>query len=207
MTSNAGAINIAALVLAAGQSSRFGSDKRLHLLQGQSMLQRALSKPLALKLPTVLTLKPEDKHQLSDLLGIYQQHPLIHICYAEDAEQGMARSLSQGIDRLSQQFPHIDGAMVLLADMPWIELATIEQLIRRYQKEKIIISCYQNASGKIQRGHPVLFCQHWFKQLEGLTGNKGASSLIKSHEEAVIEMIVADEGVTLDLDTLTQEPR
>jgi molybdenum cofactor cytidylyltransferase len=200
MVSSAKSANIAALVLASGQSSRFGSDKRRYLLHGEPMLQLSLSKPLALKIPTMLTLKPEDENQLSNLLGRYQMHPLLHICYVEHAEQGMALSLGQGVASIHKQFKNIDGVMILLADMPWIKCGTIEQLIRHYTKEKIIISCYQGASEKIKRGHPILFCKHWFKRLSEITGDIGARSLINQNERSVIDMIVKDQGVIADLD-------
>ncbi len=113
---------VAAIMLAAGSSRRFGADKRLFVADQLPMLQQSLSKPLSFNLPTWLLLKPADKHCLPELLGDWFNHPKLTIAYAEEAEKGMGHSLAYGVSLLSA----VDAVLVFLADMPWIKPCTID---------------------------------------------------------------------------------
>ena len=195
---------IAAVVLAAGNSARFGSDKRRYRVADNNdnndgnnydndapLLQRALAKPLSLAVPTYLVLKPADKQRLPALLADYQHHPALTITYAELAANGMGHSLAHGI----AQLPPVDGALIVLADMPWINRRTFEQLIANFAPGKIIVPRYQ-----LRDGHPVLFASDWFNELTALSGDTGAKAIIRDHPEQVVYIDVDDEGIARDLD-------
>ena len=116
---------IGAIVLAAGRSRRFGSDKRQYRLGQQNLLQLSLSKPLALGLPTTLVLRTDDSEQLAALVGDFIYQPNLSIAYAADADAGMGHSLACA----ARGMTGFDQVLVLLADMPWVTADTIGLLL------------------------------------------------------------------------------
>jgi len=181
-----------AVVLAAGRSRRFGSDKRQHRLGSQNLLQLSLSKPLALGLPTTLVLRPDDTVQLAALVGDLIDQPRLSIIYAADADAGMGHSLASAAPSMAG----FDQVLVLLADMPWIEADTLRLLLSHGDSERIVVPLYRG-----RRGHPVLFGSRWFAALGGLGGDIGARELLRANSGGVDEVEVLDPGVLRDIDT------
>lgn len=187
-------LNTVAIMLAAGRSRRFGADKRLHKIADadSSLLQQSLAKPLALNLPTLLVLRPDDADFLTDLIGSAIQDSNLSIIYAPEADLGMGHSLAHAFKGVG----HYDAALVMLADMPWVEPSTIESILSRASPGKIVIPTFDG-----RRGHPVLFGNKWFKPLSNLKGDSGAKDLLRVNQTAIVELVVPDEGVLRDVDT------
>lgn len=191
---------LAALVLAAGSSRRFGSDKRLFNYKGATLLQRSLSIPIELGIGTTLVLKPDDKPLLPSLLGRYSGHALLNIVFAEDALLGMGHSLAAGICSILQSSKRIDGALIFLADMPSLEVNTIKEIVKHFDIGKIVVPSQIADDGKLRTGHPVLFGRRWLKQLRELAGDNGAKELLKKNPQDIINIQVDDRGIFLDID-------
>lgn len=182
--------DIVAVVLAAGSSRRFGADKRRHLLGNTSLLQQVVAKPLALGLPTLLVLRPgDDAKALSGALGDGGQ---LQFCYARSAAQGMGHSLASAVASLEA---NAQGVLVMLADMPWVDLGSIAQLLEHFREDKIIVPSYQG-----HRGHPVLFSSRWFSALQALSGDRGARQILRDNPESVVTVAVDDRAILLDVD-------
>lgn len=194
---------VAAIVLAAGSSRRFGADKRLYAIEDANLLQRSLSKPLALEIPTLVVLRPADKDNIENLLGDYVEDPRVEVLFAEDSKRGMGHSLAcaahyvgNGYDgKRKPIFCGITAALVLLADMPWIKLETITRIVSAYSENKVVIPTFKN-----EWGHPILFSRYWFGSLEKLSGDRGAKPLLQANRNALIELQVNDDGIFRDID-------
>jgi molybdenum cofactor cytidylyltransferase len=91
--------------------------------------------------------------------------------------------------------------MVVLADMPFIRQETIGSLVRhfRHSKKPAPIVFPQWGSAKV-RGHPVIFHHDYRAELEALQGEKGASSILLRHHDALDPLEVEDSGVLSDID-------
>ncbi len=189
-----------AIVLAAGSGRRYGGDKRLAPVDGASLLQNALSKPLALGLATTVVLKPDDEPLLSALLGHYKEHQLLKIVYAKDASSGMGHSLAAGVTAILQSPENVDGAFIFLADMPFLEIVTIQTIASRFDFEKIVVPCNVSSEGKRLPGHPVLFGRPWLERLCSLSGDNGAKSILRDNQQDIIYIPVSDKGILLDID-------
>ncbi len=185
--------NIAAVVLAAGKSSRFGSDKRRYQLGGIALLQQSLSKPLLNGLQTLLVLKPSDQDIIDELLGPWRDHYLLQLCFAPLAEKGMAHSLAAAASQAKAG--DYDGLLVLLADMPAIDRETLKILTDSFQPDRICVPRYRG-----QIGHPVLFPQSWFAALMALEGDKGARTILNNNPEQIYYVEADDPGILQDLD-------
>jgi molybdenum cofactor cytidylyltransferase len=191
---------VIALVLAAGQGRRFGSDKRRALLaDGTPLLVASLLQAQRNFAQVFVLLQSGDDAQA---LGVPAG---VEVLRCADAELGMGHSLAAGIRALQQQ--SASAIAVLLGDMPWLSASTLQLLIDQAGPERIVFPCYQG-----RRGHPVLFGRDFWPQLQLLTGDVGAKALLAAQPQAnaagppeagaaCIEVAVDDPGVLRDVDT------
>ncbi len=198
--------DLVGLVLAAGRASRFGSDKRQAQYDGQhTMLGRAIELIEQHCSQLIIVTRPEDEKTGAALLGSYHQHPKVEQFIAVDALHGMGSSLANGISRViaceQQRDQAFDGALVMLADMPYIREQTIASLVSGFSADKITIPCYLEPYKEKKWGNPVLFSRKWFDALQGLRGDRGARSLIKANPCSRVELVVDDPGILHDVDT------
>ncbi len=179
---------VAALMLGAGYSRRFGGDKRKALLgNGQSVLGRALENALAAFADVTLVLRGDDDPQA---LAIPNG---VKVLFNPHSAQGMASSLVMGVEHLRQG--DADAIAVLLADMPCIQPSTLQALAQHCGPAQIVLPSWQG-----QRGHPVLFGRHFWPQLLTLSGDLGGREVVRANADCVKVLAVEDAGVCLDLD-------
>ncbi|MNJ42698.1 Purine catabolism protein PucB [compost metagenome] len=182
-------MSVVALVLAAGQSSRFGADKRrAQLADGRSLLAHSVEHALAVFDDVRLVLREGEQAQDFSLPGDCR------IVYSLEAGQGIGHSLAVGVAALADC-----GAIsvaILLADMPWIAPATLGQLAEAATSSSIVFPVYEG-----QRGHPVLFGRDFWPALTQLNGDEGARSVLQAHPQRCVSVAVDDAGVLCDVDT------
>jgi molybdenum cofactor cytidylyltransferase len=176
------------ILLAAGNSSRFGSSKLMHRMpNGLSMaivsamnLQPACDRVLAV-------LRPEQVALAGLLVAAGCQ-----IVLSPDAHQGMGHSLAAAVGASA------DAAswLVALADMPFIDSSSHLAVASCLAKgARMVATQYQN-----QRGHPVGFSEACFHELLALTGDQGGRTLLLKNPRDIELVEVDDPGVILDID-------
>jgi len=182
--------SVAALMLAAGYSRRFGADKRrLQLGDGRSLLSASLALPCSMLEEVWLVLRPDESITELGLPANIKlvQHPL--------TAQGMGHSLAAGAERLLAE-SRADAVAIFLADMPAIRRDSLETLFAHASANAIVLPSYQG-----KRGHPVLFGRAFWPQLATLSGDAGAKPVLQQHPEAVRIVELNDPGVLQDIDT------
>lgn len=178
---------IGCIVLAAGSSKRFGSDKRQHLLPtGKSVLISTLELLEPLFEERVLVLKPEDEALAKQFSKEWE------IVIASEASKGMGHSLAAAIPCAAQW----QGAVIALADMPWVQAESIIRIKSALTPHTLVLPFYQG-----QRGNPVGIGRDYFKQLAALQGDSGARQLLQEQSSKVIKLDIEDPGLVKDLDT------
>jgi molybdenum cofactor cytidylyltransferase len=181
---------VAALMLAAGYSRRFGGDKRrVSLADGRSLLTASLALPCSMLEEVWLVLRPEEAPaELALPTGVrVVQNPATAL--------GMGHSLAAGAERLLAE-SNADAVAIFLADMPLIRRDSLETLIAHAGTDKIVLPGYQGT-----RGHPVLFGREFWPQLAALDGDAGARPVIQQNPGAVRIVELNDPGVLQDVDT------
>ncbi|MBT5483535.1 MAG: nucleotidyltransferase family protein [Gammaproteobacteria bacterium] len=178
--------DIGIIVLAAGSSVRFGTDKRLATLNnGLSILETTLTCIPASFEQRVLVLKAGDEK----LAQQYGQH--WQICFADAPEKGLANSLSSAV----VQVGNWEGAIVALADMPFITTQTYSVLQKAMTRHHIVVPVYEG-----RRGNPVGFRKKFYSEIEALEGDQGAKPLLQKYSADVYEQKTGDAGIFRDID-------
>ncbi len=180
---------IVGILLAAGASRRFGSDKLTQTLaDGDRLAVRACRNLLAGCDEVLAVVRPG-----CDVLAAQLEAEGAKVCICADAYLGMGESLAFGVKASSQAA----GWLVALADMPWIAPATIRKVADALRRGAIIAApCWQG-----QRGHPVGFSQVLGMELAALSGDTGAKAVFQAHLEQFIILDCDDSGILRDIDT------
>ncbi|MBH3337595.1 nucleotidyltransferase family protein [Pseudomonas mendocina] len=181
---------VAALMLAAGYSRRFGGDKRrATLADGRSLLAASLALPCSMLEEVWLVLRPDEAPAGLDLPAG------VRVVQNPASAQGMGHSLAAGAERLLAE-SDADAVAIFLADMPSIRRDSLETLITHSCANNIVLPSYQG-----KRGHPVLFGRDFWPQLATLSGDAGAKTVLQHNAEAMHIVGLDDPGVLQDIDT------
>ncbi|KGJ88756.1 nucleotidyltransferase family protein [Thalassotalea sp. ND16A] len=187
--------NHVALVLAAGFSKRYGSDKRLSG-KNKPMILQCLDKICA-HYKHVFVIHRHQDDALIDLINANQATlipaPLENI--------GIGTSIATGVRKIEQSIATIDSISIFLADMPFIQFESISAVIKQANPNSIVRPVFNH-----QSGHPVCFGKFFFPALKALSGDNGAMSIIKNNRPAFVEIEVSDEGVIADIDLTEHWP-
>ena len=177
-----------AILLAAGQGTRFGAEKLLHpLADGVVIAAHAARHLRQAGLDVVAVVRPGDM-RLRTLLE--DEGCVVSVC--RDAALGMGHSLAHGV----REAREAAGWVVALADMPSVSPATILRVVDALRAGAVIAAPV--CRGK--RGHPVGFARSCYAALAGLTGDSGARSVLESQRDAVVLLDCDDPGVLYDID-------
>lgn len=184
---------IAAILLAAGQSSRMGAtNKLLGTLNGKPLVRRVAEAVLgsAAGRLVVVTGHEEEKvcAALSDLDAEFIHNPQYAL--------GMSTSVRAGFSALPEG---TDAALVCLGDMPAITAQMLDALIAAYdpvEGRAIVVPVHDG-----KRGNPILWDHRFFEEMQELEGDKGARGLLAEFADLVAEVDVPDDAIHLDIDT------
>jgi len=184
---------IAAIVLAAGKSSRMAPANKLFVeIDGRSLLAHAVDAAAASQAVATVVVVGNEAARARAALGSRDVALVENPNFAD----GLASSLRAGIGAVP---PDCDGAIVLLADMPGVGAAHIDRLIAAFSPADGRAICVAARNGK--RGNPVLWARRYFGEMQTLDGDQGARGLVRRHEDMVCEIDMPDDGVLVDLDT------
>ncbi|MGQ3050747.1 MAG: nucleotidyltransferase family protein [Roseateles sp.] len=181
----------AVVVLAAGRGSRFrGSGHKLEQhLDGMpgadTLLARSLRHAIATQLPVVVVTTPALAPAVHKLVAARDV-----VTLSERDAQGMGHSIVAGVSATGDA----DGWLILPADMPLVQPATILAVAHGLERYPV---CYAQYRG-IQ-GHPVGFGTELYSELMALQGDEGARRIVARY--AAQPIAVDDPGVLVDVDT------
>ena len=187
------ATNVAALVLAAGQSRRMGAvNKLLCEVDGTPMVVAAVQEAAAAGLEPIVVVTGHEAGQVRATLEGAKVTFTHNDAYAE----GLSTSLRCGLGALPQS---TSAAVVCLADMPAVRSAVLEKLTAAYDPVVGRSICVPTWQGK--RGNPILWDSGFFSDMMSVSGDTGARHLLGEHEALVCEVAMADDAVLRDIDS------
>jgi molybdenum cofactor cytidylyltransferase len=193
---------IAAIILAAGESSRMGHPKALlpypfsngpdgphenettFLERLIDVFERSRAAPIVV----VLGHEPERIESAIDRRSA-------HFVRNESYREGMLSSIRAGLGALDEP---VSGALVLPVDHPDVSVAVVDRLIEAFESTGAPIVLPVHAG---RRGHPVLFSRALFDELRGAPDTVGARQVVWDHQEDLLEVEVQDPGIRRDVDT------
>ncbi|MCW5771984.1 MAG: molybdopterin-binding/glycosyltransferase family 2 protein [Rhodospirillaceae bacterium] len=184
---------VAAIILAAGRSTRMGeANKLLADIDGVPLVRRVVAAVLEGGPATAFVVTG---HQGDRVAAAMAGLP-VRLVANPDYAQGMSTSLKAGIAALP---PGTEAALICLGDMPGVDAALVRRLIGAFapkQGKDIVIPARQG-----RRGNPVLIGARHFSAIMQVSGDVGARDVVKNNAESVVEIPVEGDAAFVDLDT------
>ncbi len=182
----------AAIILAAGESSRLGFPKQTLLYKGKTLLEWAIEAAGKSKCQTVIVVLGANAAAIEP--GIKDK--TITIIHNQTWAEGMASSVRAGIEYIGK-IKAIDSTVIMLCDQPFVNRALLDSMIYKQQQtgQPIVACSYKNTVGV-----PVLFKRSLFAELSSLQGIEGAKKIINNHPENIA--VIPFEKGGIDIDTI-----
>jgi molybdenum cofactor cytidylyltransferase len=182
---------IAAIVLAAGGSTRMGEPKQLLPINGQPMVRRVVGAACAAGLDQVVVVLGAQAPAIEPALNGLP----VDVVHNPSWAAGMSTSLQAGLTALQAE---MEAVMVILADQPGLTPDLLQTLASRYRSTRapIVVPLHKD-----RRGNPVVFARALFPELMTVEGDKGGRTLITRYQDQVEFVRVEDPAVLRDVDT------
>ena len=181
--------DIVGLLLAAGASTRFGSDKLRHALPHGVPIAVQAARVFKLELSRVVAVVKPGSAELVDALK--KEGCEVVVC--ENAAEGMGASLACAARAAGEAA----GYLVALGDMPFVRRTSIAAVRDALLNGAVLVAPYFRA----RRGHPVGIGKIFYKDLLSLRGDEGAKKLLAANEGQLVKIPIGDPGVIRDIDT------
>ena len=182
-----------AIILAAGNSKRFGKDNKLFTdFNSTLLITHVVSEICKSKLRNIIVITGKDHVKINKLLKKFRVQVIKNLNYNE----GINSSISLGIKKLPKNSL---STMICLADMPLLKSEDYNSMVQFEEKfrnkSKIIVP-----HNKTTRGNPVIFGKDYFNTLVNLVGDNGGKKILEENRD-VIYYNTNSEGFYFDVDT------
>ena len=181
---------ISGVVLAAGTSTRFGSTKQLHEIEGRTLVQHAVDALVEAGVDEVIVVTGHDAELVEAKVVL---PPAGRFVRNPEFRSGQASSLAAALHEVA---PGSEGCVILMGDQPGVSAADVSALIAgfRQSRSKIVRASYADGPG------PALLSREIYAEAGHLHGDVGARVLMASHPDWVYEVDI-DAAVPRDIDT------
>jgi molybdenum cofactor cytidylyltransferase len=184
---------VAAVVLAAGRSTRMGAvNKMLAEIGGKPLVRIAAEQAVASRAKPVIVVTGHEREKVETALSGLPVRVVHNPVFAD----GLGTSLKAGIAAVPDE---ADAAIVCLGDMPQVDAALINKLVSAFDPERGALIVVPSIDGR--RGNPVVWSRRFFHDLMAIQGDIGARHLIGTYAEVVVEVPVVGEAALTDVDT------
>ncbi len=182
---------IAFVMLAAGNSRRFGSNKLLYEIEGKPMYLLTLEK---LK-------KASEKIPESEIIVVTQYEEIaakantlgVKVLINPQPERGISSSMQIGLATAKDS----SACLFTVSDQPWLTAETIINLVDKFRDEQKGMACTIFGT---KTGNPCIFSREYYQELMEITGDKGGKQIINRHPEDVTYFKIEDARELQDID-------
>ena len=183
--------NTAIIILAAGNSSRFGSTKQLLQFNNKTLLQHVIDEAIESGAEPIVVVTGANANEVSKVI----EDDNVEITLNEDWEQGMSSGIVAGLKKAITLNNDIENAIIAVCDQPFISSALFQQLYKMQNEsvKHIVASAYANTMGT-----PVLFTQKYFDALMSLQGDEGAKKILLANKDDVVTIDFPQGNIDID---------
>lgn len=181
---------VAAILLAAGRSSRMGKFKPLLPFGDTTVIESCLNSLRAAGINEIIVVVGHRADDIRDRL----KHPGPTFALNPDPDSEMGVSIARGVEQISQS---AKALLIVLVDYPAVDSATISAIVDEWKRGSKLVQPEHKGRG----GHPVLIDLAYREELLHLDPERGLRSLFEAHRDEVRRLKVETPGVARDIDT------
>jgi len=181
---------ICAIVLAAGESRRMGSQKLLLPFGGKTVIAHIVDELLRSDIDAVYVVVGHEENRISEELS---PRP-VTVVTNPDYKVGMLSSVRCGLQALPEQ---CEKVLVALGDQPAITSELVNHMVQSFiaTDKGILVPLYHG-----KRGHPLIFSIHYRNEIMTCFDNVGLRGLLQAHPDDILELRVSTPAVLSDMD-------
>jgi molybdenum cofactor cytidylyltransferase len=181
---------LAAVILAAGESSRMGSPKALATIYGKTFVQHLLDATRDPRIGLTRIVLGSNAKKIQQCLNVKPEFIVVN----DQWEKGQLSSIQSAIRSLPEGAT--EGLILCPVDHPLISPELVANLIAEFDssRKKLVLPTFQG-----RRGHPVLFHSDLYSELLAASPDVGARQVVWAHESEILEVPTQEEGVVLNL--------
>ena len=186
---------LAAIILAAGESSRMGSPKALLTdPEGDPFVARVARTFVEAGIGHLIIVT--GRHHEAVTSAVANVRDVVRIVRNDAPERGQLSSLWVGLDAVQPLDP--DAVLMTLVDVPFVTAGTVRAVVDAWRRTGAPI--VRPAIGD-RHGHPVLFDRAVLPELRRAPLDQGAKAVVHAHAGELVDVAVEDEGAVTDIDT------
>ena len=183
--------DIGAIILAAGNSSRFGDENKLLAKFGEkTVIETTINNIAKLFKKDEITIVLRKKSQLPNFLKFLPYK--LTIVLKENF--GISESIKQGLNNFITK----NGVIICLGDMPGVSASTYAKIRNSLseQEDKIIVPIYKGA-----KGNPIGIPRKFYEKLKKISGDVGFKQLFAQLKKNISFIEIDDRYILKDIDT------
>lgn len=188
---------LAAVILAAGDSTRMGTPKALLAdADGRPFVARIVRTFASAGVANIVIVTGAQHDAIVDAITADRPPIAPRVVRNPDPSRGPLSSLWVGLDAAAH--PDLEAILMTLVDVPMVRAATIRAVIGAWRRTRAPV--VRPAIGD-RHGHPVLFERGVFDELRHAPLSEGAKAVVHAHAGQLVNVAVDDEGCLIDIDT------
>jgi molybdenum cofactor cytidylyltransferase len=183
--------NTSIIILAAGNSLRFGSSKQLLHFNNKTLLQHAIDEAVDAGAEPVIVVSGANADEISKDINREQ----IQVILNERWQEGMASSIVAGMHAAITYNNDIEKIIIAVSDQPFVSSSLFKQLYKTQEEgvQHIIACAYADTIGT-----PALFTQKYFDALLNLNGDEGAKKILLANKDDVATIDFPQGNIDID---------
>jgi molybdenum cofactor cytidylyltransferase len=185
---------IAAVVLAAGGSSRMGRPKQLIAIDGRSLIRHAVESAIDGGCDPVIVVVGAEAERVGQEIRELRARVAVNPIW----RTGLASSIRRGMSELEEPEADVEAVLLMGSDQPRISSAVIRRLLRAYREREDRTLTMAACDYGETLGSPAVFGRECFGRLGGLAGDRGAQLLLREGPERVIRVPWSDGALDVD---------
>lgn len=180
----------AALLLAAGASSRMGQPKMFLTYEGKTLLQHTAAVAAGISHP-VFVVAGEHYAAMKTSLAAFP----VHLIHHEQWQLGIGSSIAAGIGGILRAGYRPDAVIITVCDQPFLHTELLQEMVMvQALSGKGIVACAYSDT----LGTPVLFASKYLPALQDLNGQQGAKRLLQQFPQDVATVLFPEGSIDID---------
>lgn len=180
-----------AVIMASGFSRRMGENKLLLRYNGKTFIENIIDKILICDFHKIILITSHQ--EIEDIFRNYVKNKEnFFIEINKNPSSGISESIKLGLEKIKK----CDAYMFFTGDQPGISTATIKMLMKKSEKNNIIVPKYMNKNGM-----PTVFGSDFYNELMNLSGDSGGKQIMKHHKDSIEYVEINNPLEGFDIDT------